>query len=65
MNEREGIAEADRDADSGSNSYEWGMTGVGGGFNWDQMLLHNNTGFSAAYEVSWGRDEVEGLAFGQ
>lgn len=25
-----------------------------GGFNWDQMLLHNNTGFSAAYEVGWG-----------
>lgn len=41
------------------------MTCVWGGFNWGQMLLHNNTGFSAAYEVGWGRDEAGGLSFGQ
>lgn len=41
------------------------MTCVWGGFNWGQMLLHNNIGFSAAYEVGWGRDEAGGLSFGQ
>lgn len=47
-------------AGSSSKSREWGMTCVWGGFNWGQMLLHNNTGFSAAYEVGWGRDEAGG-----
>lgn len=39
------------------------MTCVWGGFNWGQMLLHNNTGFYAAYALGAGRGE--GLAFGQ
>lgn len=40
------------------------MTWVGGGFNWRQMLLHNNTVFYAAYEEGWGQVEAKGLAFG-
>lgn len=40
---------------------QWvGMTCVGGGFNWGQMLLHNNTSFDAVYEVGWGQDEAGG-----
>lgn len=40
------------------------MTFVRGGFNWSQMLLHNNNCFYAAYEEGGEAGRGEGLAFG-